>query len=175
MEKAYKSEVVSQVSGNLSRSRVFFLAEFRGLKIPDLDELRKRLRKTAAEFKVVKNTLVLRAMQQAELPKLDEFCTGTTGIVFGYENEANELSKLLLTYAKEYPFFKIKSAVMDKQVLSNAQIVQLSTLPAKKVLLGQTIGTFKSILTRLVSDLQGPLRKTVYLVSEIKNKQTESN
>lgn len=145
-----KIGTVSSLSDKISRAKAIVLSDYRGLKHKQLEELRRSLKKLKADFVVVKNTLLKRALGKKDLdPTLKE----ATGALFVYEDEVLPL-KELLKYFKAAGAGKAKAGLLGAQLLSEADITRFASLPTRAVLLSQ-----------LVSQLNTPIQGLHYALS----------
>lgn len=170
-----KEESVIQIKEKLDRAKVVVFADYKGLTMSQLSDLRKKLREQNAEFSITKNTLLKRALPtNYQLPaspaKRGESTTnsfdGPTATLFAYDDEISPLKTLVKAF-KDYTIGKVKSGFLGTDALTEEKIIQLSTLPTKDELRGKVVGVLVAPLTGIVSVLQGNLRNLVYALSEI--------
>lgn len=145
-----KIEQVKELEDKLRRCKVAIGAEFRGITVHQMDEVRRILRAKGIEMEVVKNTLVGIAGDRAGVPKVREVLKGPTIIAFGYKDPA-EPAKILTEHirAARVPI-TINGALVDGQVVNAAGVQQLATLPAKPVLVSQLMGNMLGPVSGLV-------------------------
>ncbi|MGV2806622.1 50S ribosomal protein L10, partial [Clostridium perfringens] len=122
------------------------VADYRGLNVAQVTELRKQLREAGVEFQVLKNTLLRRATAAAELSDLDEVLTGPTAVAFG-TNDAVAPAKILNDFAKKNDALKLKGGVVEGRVIGESEIKALAELPSRE-----------GLLSMLLSVLQAPVR-----------------
>lgn len=171
MDKTGKKQVVASLNDEISKSKNIFIAQYKGLKVSDMNDLRAKLRKVSCKYKVIKNTLARVSFNGSGLDKLSSLYSGPAGLVISYDDNAIDVCKQLLSFSKEHEVFKVMAGLVEGKVLQKEEIVQLSTLPPKPVLISQTIGTMKSILTRLVNTVQNPVQKLVYALNDLSKKK----
>ena len=155
-----KEETVAKLSEKLGRAKAVVFADYKGLNMKQLSDLRNKLADTNAEFMITKNTLLERALPTSELE-------GPTATLFAYDDEVSPI-KVLVKALKDIALGKVKSGFLGSTSLDEAKILQLATLPTKDELRGKTIGVLVAPLQGLLSVLQGNLRNLVYALSEIK-------
>lgn len=166
-----KAAVIEQTREKYARSRGVLFTEYRGLKVKELQTLRKQLVEKGGELQVVKNTLFKIAAGEdgAKIP--DNLSSGPTAVTFLYDNEA-DCAKALLDFAKTHKNLVIKGGLVSGRALDEKQVEALSTLPPKDVLIAQVIGAIAAPLTELVGVVEAiyadPIR-TVYAVADKAN------
>jgi len=156
---AEKRRQVEEITAKLKESAATVLVDYRGLNVAQVTELRKKLREAGVEFKVLKNTLVSRAANNAELPDLNPLLTGPTAVAFSKEDVVAP-AKVLSEFAKENEALKIKGGVVEGRFADVKQIEALAKLPSREAL-----------LSMLLSVLQAPVRNFALAVKAVADKQ----
>ncbi len=151
--------MVSDVASKLRDSASTIVADYRGLNVAQVTELRKRLREAGVEFQVLKNTLVRRATAETELTELDAHLTGPTAVAFS-KNDVVAAAKVLTEFAKKNEALKVKAGVVEGKVVDMAQIKALADLPSRE-----------GLLSMLLSVLQAPMRNFALAVKAVADKQ----
>jgi len=155
MDRTQKESFVSELRERMSRAPVLYLTDFSGLNVKAMTELRSSLRKSGAEYVVVKNRLAQRVFEEmADFPDITEGLTGPTGFVFGYEDAA-AAAKALSDFAKAHdqrPTFKL--GVMENRVLQPEQVEKIAKLPPREQLLAELAGAFEAPMAALGAKLQ---------------------
>lgn len=166
-----KAEVIQELREKAARAQIGILADFTGLKVGELTQLRRQVKEADGELKVAKNTLLTRAAGGDSLlaPLTDQF-VGPNAVVFGYADPV-ALAKLLVKFAQDKPLLKIKGGVLSGQVLTPKDIESLSKLPSREVLLAQLLGALQAVPTRLVMVLAGVLRGLLNVLVAIKDQK----
>ncbi|TMV44104.1 50S ribosomal protein L10 [Paenibacillus mesophilus] len=154
-----KQQVVSEVAAKLRESASTIVADYRGLNVAQVTELRKRLREAGVDFQVLKNTLVRRATAEAELSELDSALTGPTAIAFS-KDDVVAAAKILSEFAKKNEALKVKGGVVEGRVVDVDQIKDLANLPSRE-----------GLLSMLLSVLQAPIRNFALAVKAVSEKQ----
>jgi large subunit ribosomal protein L10 len=160
-----KIEMVSQLADKVNRAKALFLADYRGLKHKQLEELRKVLTKVHADFTIVKNRLMIRALGN-RAGSLKDSLTEPTAVLFAFEDETAPLSKLL-EFFKGAGAGKMKTGLMGETLLSESDVTRLARLPSRQVLLAQLVGQLKAPITGLHYALSWNLRKLMYSLNAI--------
>ncbi len=171
MKRTEKQSFVEDFRERLQDSPAIFLTDFSGLDVKSMTLLRDELRKSGAEYMVVKNRLVRLAMEDLDLPDLSEWLTGPTGVVIGREGPV-EAAKAVSDFARTHdsrPAFKV--AVLDKSVLAPEQIERLAKLPPREQLLAMVAGALEAPLAAMAGVLTAKLTEMVGLLEALKEKQ----
>lgn len=162
-----KVEVAAELVNRLSDVRVLYLADFTGLNVKDMTELRRRFREVGIRFIVVKNRLALRAFEQLELPDISEYLRGPTGFVIGGDDPVVP-AKTLREFAKEYEDRPaVKVGLVDSRVVSAEEIQKLADLPPREELLANIMGSLTAPVAGIVGVLNGLLRDLAYMIEEV--------
>jgi large subunit ribosomal protein L10 len=156
-----KVAVVEEVREKLAASDAALLAEYRGMKVKALAELRRQLRPAGGEFKVYKNTLVRFAVRDVGIEGLDELLTGPTAVTF-VKGDTAAVAKALRDLAKTNPHLVVKGGVLGTKVLTAADVQALADLPPREVVLAQLAGAFQAPLVKMAGLLQALPRNFAY-------------
>ena len=139
-----KQEVVKEIANKLSESSSYVLFEYRGLTVSETNELRRKLKESDSEFKIYKNTLTKRALESINID-LNEHLTGPKAIAFGKDEIAPV--KTLSDFAKKHKALEIKVGVINGEVVDNAKLNELASIPSRE-----------GLLTMLAGGLMGTVR-----------------
>ena len=150
-----KANIVEDLSAKLNGSPFILVTDYQRMKVDQFGELRNRLAPTGAEVHVVKNSFLKRAMSASGMPDLSEQLTGQTAVVTGNSDVA-PVAKVLKAFAAEFKIAALKIGVVDKAVLSTAEVETLADLPSRDVLLAQLLGVLLAPATKLVRTLNEP-------------------
>ena len=150
-----KANIVSDLSEKLNRSPFLLVTDYQRMKVDQFGELRNRLAPTGAEVHVVKNSFLKRAMTASGLPDVAKQLSGQTAVVTG-DNDVAPVAKVLKAFAAEFKIAALKIGVVDKNVLSTAEVESLADLPARAVLQAQLLGVLMAPATKLVRILNEP-------------------
>ncbi|GIO69510.1 50S ribosomal protein L10 [Paenibacillus sp. JTLBN-2024] len=156
-----KQEAVEAITAKLRESASTVVADYRGLNVAQVTELRKQLREAGIEFQVLKNSLLRRATAAAELTELDEVLTGPTAIAFSGE-DAVAPAKILNDFAKKNDALKLKGGVVEGRVVGVDQVKALAELPSRE-----------GLLSMLLSVLQAPVRNFALAVKAVAEKEEQ--
>jgi len=170
-----KVESVEDLKRRLSGVKTVLLAEYRGLTVQQLNDLRRQLRSVSAEYKVVKNRLARLALSES-LSGVKSLLKGPTGMVISKDDPV-AVAKALHTFARTNQALVIKAGYVEGQMLEPAGLKALADLPSKEAIRSQIVGALQGPMAQLVGLLQAPQRELVYVLSQRgKNaEQTSSN
>jgi large subunit ribosomal protein L10 len=156
MDRREKEQIVSNLQGRFGKATTTVVAEYKGLTVAELNQLRRDLREVGGEYHVAKNTLIEIAIEGSPYLSLKDLLSGQNGLVFGYGDSTIGLAKIVSRYAKEHDKFTIKGGVSDGQFLSPAGVEAISQLPSREVLRAQLLGTLSRPAAQLASLLAEP-------------------
>ena len=161
-----KEEAVVKLKEKLGRATALVFADYKGLTMSQLSNLRGKLKDQQAEFTITKNTLLERAIPDSNLQLPPSGFDGPTATLLAYDDQISPIKTLVKAF-KDYTIGKVKFGFLGKEALDEAKIIQLSTLPTKDELRAKMVGVLVTPLQGIVSVLQGNLRNLVYALSEI--------
>lgn len=170
MKLDQKKQIAEDLHEKLSKSKVVIVTDYKGLDVAMVNELRKRLRASEIEFKVVKNTLLTRASQDTDVMLIQDYFKGPSAIALSYDDPVSP-AKILTKFAEENDHLKIKVGVMDGKVIDQAAIKALSSLPSREALLGQLLSVINGVPTafvRALNDLPTRLLNVLVAVKDQK-------
>jgi large subunit ribosomal protein L10 len=165
-----KKKAVAALTEEIKKAHVGILVDYKGISVADDTKLRKDLRTGGDSYKVVKNTLLKRALAEAGLEELDGLLEGTTAIATG--EDYTSAAKVLAGYAKDSDSFKIKGGFLDGVAVDTAEINDLAKLPSKEVLVAQVLSGLNAPITGLVTVLNGTIKGLVVALNAIAEKQS---
>ena len=157
-----KERIVSELAERLKSSQNLLVADYRGLSMPEIDELRSKLLETGARFSVVKNTLTRLAAEEAGVKQLLDFIDGPTAIAFiDAEGDPAAAAKILNDTARAHDVLVIRGGLLEGDTVSYVEIKRLATLPPADVVRAQFAGAVAAPLTTIVGLFTAPLRDLV--------------
>jgi large subunit ribosomal protein L10 len=160
-----KERIVGELVERLKGSQNLLVADYRGLSMPEIDELRTKLLESGARFSVVKNTLTRRAAEEAGVNQLLELIDGPTAIAFiDAEGDPVAAAKVLNDTARAHDVLVIRGGLLDGDPVSDAEIKRLATLPPADVLRAQVAGAVAGPLITIVGLFTAPLRDLVNVI-----------
>ena len=146
-----KQAMVSEVATKLQGAQSVIVAEYRGLNVERVTQLRSKARKSGVYLRVLKNTLARRAVQGTPFEKLSDQMVGP--LMYGISQDPVAGAKVLSEFAKENELFVIKAGAMPNAVMSAQDIKALSQLPSREELIAKLLGTMQAPVTKLVRTL----------------------
>lgn len=170
MNRDEKVTIVSELNDSFSRAKLAVVADYCGLKVSEFQQIRIDLKNCDSEVRVAKNTLLKRAVTDTDNAALSDDFTGTTAVVMGYSDPVGP-AKAITKFAEAHDKFVIRSVALDGEKIGVEDLVALSKLPTKEVLLGQLLSTWSSVPTGLVRVLSGVPRTFAYALQAIKDQK----
>lgn len=170
MNKTSKEQVVSELAAKLKEAKASFLADYRGLTVEEVNDLRGKLREAGVEYRVVKNTLLKLATKGTDAAILEEHLLGPTAIAIAGDDPVAP-AKILNDYAKTNDKFELKVGTLDGQLLTIDDIKALADLPSREVLLGKMLGSINAPVSNFVGVLAAVPRSLVQVLSAIQDKK----
>ena len=165
MLKSEKERVVEQLAERLRSTDTLMVADYRGLTMPEIDELRGRLLEAGARFTVVKNTLTKRAAEQAGTTKVLELIEGPTAIAFlEADGDPVAVAKVLSETSRAHDVLVIRGGLLEGDLVGDDAIKRLATLPPADVLRAQLVSAVAAPLTTVVGLFAAPLRDLVGVI-----------
>lgn len=143
-----KQEEVTALAEKIKEAKIVLLTDYRGINVTDDIGLRRNLRSTNAEYKVIKNNITRRAMKECGIEGLDEALLGPTAVILGNEDYL-EPAKAIYEYTKKNENYKIKGGIIEGKVMSAEEIITLAKLPSRQTLLGMLAGALLGNVTKL--------------------------
>lgn len=167
-----KEELIAEYVQQLNDSEAIIITSYRGLKVSDLQELRKRIREADGSFAVIKNTLAQRALAEVGLPVAEEMLTGPIGIGFCNHNITG-VAKAITGYARTNELLVIKGGLVGNQVVDDDAVRSLADLPSIEVLRAQLLGVINAPASRLAGVIAGGVRQVVNVINAYAEKDEE--
>ena len=158
---AKKQQEVNEIVEKMNAANSLVVVDYLGLSVAEVTELRKQLREAGVEFKVIKNTIMRRALDSQELEYHEEVFQGPTAVAFGME-DAVAPAKILSDFAKKAEALELKGGILEGKVLSKEEIQQIAKLPNRE-----------GLLSMLLSVLQAPVRNVAYAVKAVADAKGE--
>ncbi len=173
MDRKKKEDLVYALKEKFSRARMVVLTNFQGLNVAKMSELRRQLREVEGEYKVAKNTLILRATEETPAKVLEKYFRGPNGLAFAYDDVVS-VAKVLSNFAKENEVFEIKGGLLEENELTKEQIIELAKLPSREVLLAKLLGCLQAVPGGFVRVLNGILLNFIWVLKAIEEKKKEA-
>lgn len=162
---------VKEIQTKLGKAKSVVLADYRGLSVEKISDLRNKVKEAGGELKVNKNRLLKLALKDQNLKlETDEVLTGPTAILYSFKDEIAPI-KALYEFFKENDLPKIKVGFLAKEFLAEDQIINLAQLPSREQLQAKLVGTLNGPVFGLVYALKGNLNKLVGVLKSIQEKK----
>ena len=160
-----KEQIVKELADRLKSSQNLLVADYRGLTMPEIDELRTKLLESGARFSVVKNTLTRRAAEEAGVKELLDLIDGPTAIAFiDADGDPAAAAKILNDTARAHDVLVIRGGLLDGDTVTDVEVKRLATLPPADVVRAQLAGAVAGPLTTVVGLFTAPLRDLVNVI-----------
>lgn len=166
-----KQETIETYESGLASSPHAFVLSFQGIKVPQVTELRRRIREKGGHYEVVKNTLALRAMDGKALDQLKEHFVGPTAVAYG--SDPVSLAKALTEFRKETPVIEFKGGLVEGRPIRADQIEDIAKLPGREELIGKLLYLLQSPVSRLARTLAALPRSIVLALDQIAKQREE--
>lgn len=170
LSKENKQEIINQINERFKANPSMFVLEYKGLTVKELENVRKNLKQTNSELKIVKNTLLKKAAIDTDADQLNDLFIGSTAIGFCSEDSASAL-KVFVKSAKEYEQLNIKGGLLEGKVVGLDEIEKISKLPSRIELIAQFMGLLNSPMSYFLYSLQNMQTKFLYTLEALKEKK----
>jgi large subunit ribosomal protein L10 len=169
MPTTEKEQLVEELSKKLAENEVVILADYTGINVQAVTQLREEFRKASVEYRIYKNTLARIAAKKSGVENILEFIEGPTGYVFS--DDPVVPAKTLVEFIKANPSMKIKCCVLKGRLLDESEVKAIASLPQKEVLIAQLLGQLMAPISGLVNVLNGSIRNLMYALEDLKKKK----
>jgi len=169
-----KAQSIDKLEKEFSKASIGILTDYRGLKTPEINGLRRKLQDVGGDYKVVKNTLARKAAEKLNRSEITNSFEGPIAVAFGY----GDISQLAKTFSDHVRTSKmnlsVKGGFLSDRLLTAEDVTAIAALPSKEILIGRVVGGIKSPLYMLAGVLSGPIRG-LQNVLQARMKQMEVN
>ena len=153
-----KQQAVAELAERIRNSVAGVIVDYKGITVEDDTKLRKELRESGVKYTVVKNTLIKRAAEQAELNGIEDVLNGTSAIATSDEDYV-AAARILQNFADKHENFTVKTGYLDNEVISLEKIKSLAKLPSREVLLANVLGAFQAPIASFARAVQAIVDK----------------
>jgi large subunit ribosomal protein L10 len=168
-----KAAVVAEWEEILRGAQGVVVADYQGIDVATMTELRRKLRASGVTFGVVKNTLLKRAADNVGIEGLGDYLSGTTAVAVSNADPVSP-AKVLVEFAEKNKILKVKGGVLGTKAISGDYVGKLAKMPPKEVLVAQVVGALAAPISGLLNVLQGPSRQLVYVLESIRKQKAEA-
>ena len=160
-----KGQTLKKLNEKVKKAKSIIFADFRGLTVAQITDLRKKLSQIEAEIEVTKNTLLKKALEENKKQADEKVFKGPTATIFGFGDEISPF-KVISNFTKEFGIPKAKSGILDSKTLSESEVENLASLPGKQELIGQTIAQIGSPIFGLLNTLEANIRNLIFILDQ---------
>jgi len=165
-----KKEIVKNLHEKFARSKVVIVTDCKGLDVSTMNDLRRKLREFEVEYKVAKNSLLIRASEETDVELIKDCFKGPSAVALSY-NDPIAPAKVLIKFSDEHEKLKIKTGVMNGKVIDLNAIKAMSALPPREVLLGQFLSVANGVPAGFVRVLNAVPVKFLNLLQAVKEQK----
>lgn len=171
MNRNEKGQAVQELSDRLTRAKAALVANYQGLDVAAVMDIRRAFRAAGVEYKVVKNTLMKRALSGTKREGIAKAFTGTTAVLFKYDDEIAKLGKAAQDIAKKYEKFQVKAGFVEEDVIADAKAVDvMASLPTLDEARAQLLGIINAPAAKLLAQFNAPAQNLVGVIQAKKEK-----
>jgi large subunit ribosomal protein L10 len=171
MKRSEKEAIIAEVAEKASRAVAIYFADFSKLTVAEETDLRREFRKNGVEYTVVKNTLVRKALEHLTgYDRVFEKLAGPTGVAYTYDDPSAP-AKIIKKFSEKAGKFRLKVAVIEKQVYDGSRLGELAGMPTRKEIIASILGSLQSPISGVVGAVNAVGRDIVYLLDAIEKKK----
>ena len=166
-----KKKIVEDLSEKFTRSKVVIVTDYKGLDVTTMNDLRRKLRNADIEYRVTKNTILIRASEGTDVALIKDCFKGPNAVALSYDDPVAP-AKVLTLFAKDHKMLEIKAGVLNGNVLDDDRAIQeLSALPSREVLLSQVLSAMQGVPSALVNALSNIPGRLLNVLQAIKDRK----
>lgn len=165
-----KKQIVEDLTERFAKANLVILTDYKGLNVPAMSDLRRKLKQAGVDYKVVKNTMMVRASQNTPIAVLQSQFQGPSAVAISYEDPVAS-AKILTKFADDSKRLEIRGGVLDGKLIDLAGVKALAALPARDVLLAQLLSVMQAVPASFVRVLAGVPRSLLNVLNAIKEQK----
>lgn len=166
MPNPRKVAIVDELTDKMARMQFAVVADYRGMSVEDLTNLRRRMREVGAEVIVAKNTLLRIAAQSTNSQAIEPLLKGPTSVLFAYDDVAN-VAKFFNQYSRENPKLQVRGGMLGKSMIQADNLKDVEKIPTREEVYAQIAGAVNAPLTGLVSTINAPVVDVVNILNAV--------
>jgi large subunit ribosomal protein L10 len=171
MERQQKEQIVAEVVETVRKARGMFFTDFSGLTVGQVTELRREFFKAGIDYRVAKNTLIKKALEQVTgYDKVFDHLAGPTAVAFAYDDPVAP-AKIIQKFAEKHNKLSLKVCVLEQQVYDGSKLKELASLPTRKEMMASILGSIQSPLAGVPTVINAVMRDLVSVIGEIEKKK----
>jgi len=170
LSRESKENLVERYQGGVTAAHNVYLVKFQGITVPQVTELRARVRESGSHYEVVKNRIVLRILDGSSLEGLKEHFEGPTAVAYN-EDDPVALAKVLTDFAKEVPAIEFKAGLVDGQLIEAEEVKQIAALPSREALITKLLFLLQSPITGFVRVMAALPQQFVTVLEQVRQQK----
>ena len=167
MPTAQKIDIVEKYTDKFKEAKCVYIADYSGIDVATVTEIRKKFRDQNIEYKVLKNRLAKLSLNNAGISELNDYLKGVNTFVIGYGDPVAP-AKIFEDFNKKKEILPLKAVLFEGKVFQAEQAKEIAKLPTREVLLGQLLGMLQSPMSKLAATLQAPMQKMAGVLNALK-------
>lgn len=172
MPTAQKIAIVEEYTEKFKRAKSVYVAEYEGMDVATVNDARSKFREKNIEYKVLKNRLARRSLNNAGITDLDPFLNGTNTFLVGYDDPVVP-AKILQDFNKKDEILKLKAVLFEGKVFTAEEAKKISNLPSREVLMSQLLGMLQAPVTKFAQTLNAPMQNFLGVLNALKDKKVK--
>ncbi|MBI4548795.1 MAG: 50S ribosomal protein L10 [Ignavibacteriae bacterium] len=174
MKRSEKEQIIAEVHEQAIRAKSLFFADFTGITVEQANELRREFRRSNIDYRVVKNTLARKALENiAGCDKVLDRLVGNTAIAFSYDDPVAP-AKIIKKFRDKHEKLAVKVCVVETQVFEGKQLDELAKLPSRSELIVGVLGSLQSPIAGIVGVVTAVMRDLVCVIDAIEKKRASA-
>jgi large subunit ribosomal protein L10 len=168
-----KKQIVEDLSARFAKANLVILTDYKGLNVPTMSDLRRKLKQAGVDYKVVKNTMMVRASESTPISVLQGQFQGPSAVAISYQDPVAP-AKILMKFAEDSKHLQIRAGVLNGKLIDLAGLKALAALPGREVLLAQLLSVMVGVPTSFVRVLSGVPRSLLNVLNAIKEQKASA-
>ena len=171
MDRSQKEQIIAEVAEQFSRAKSMYFADFTGINVEQVNELRREFRKSNIDYRVVKNTLARKALEKVGgYDGIFDNLSGPTAVAIGYEDPVLP-AKIIKKFRDKHDKLNVKVCVLEHQIFKGSQLDEISKLPGRLEIMSEILSCIQSPLTGVQSTIAAVMRDLVNVIDAIEKKK----